>query len=79
MFYKTENSNSVKPLEIEKDVHCYFVRKDFVLIPEQKNDNETRPEHWEYLEDKIPEDQWTTYITAKGAMDYVEAMEEANV
>ena len=75
MFYKSENSNRMKPLEIEKDAFCFFVRKDFVLVPEKDEGGQTRPEHWEYMEDKIPIEQWTTYLTAKGAMDLIEAME----
>ena len=46
MFYRSENSNGMKPLEIEKDACCFFIRKDFVLVPKKDEGGQIRPEHW---------------------------------
>jgi len=75
MFYKSENSDSVRPSEIENDKYVHFVRKDFKFVDAVTMEHQERPAHWEYLETKIPNDQWNIYLMAQGAIDYVNAME----
>ena len=59
MWYPNSNGDSVKPDAIDRagSKKFVYVRKDFRLIPE---DGEI-PEHWEWLETKIPKDAMTIW------------------
>lgn len=55
MWKKTENSDNVKPLAVEKGAspNIVYVRRNFVLVPAVKESEQLRPEHWEYEENEI--------------------------
>ena len=55
MWKHTENSNNIKPLDIEKGAspNIVYVRRNFVLIPAIEGEYQMRPEHWEYEENEI--------------------------
>lgn len=59
MWYRNENGSDVKPNVIDKTTSKKFVyvRKDFVLIEA----TEDIPAHWQWMETKIPADDWEIY------------------
>lgn len=67
MFIHTENSDSIKPLEIDTDSSKFvtYVRKNFKLIPSE----EDRPEHWEYDEWVMSKEQYDVYKIFKAQID----------
>lgn len=67
MFIHTENSDSIKPLEIDANSSQFvtYVRKNFKLIPS----TEDRPEHWEYDEWAMSKEQYEVYETFKTQID----------
>ena len=44
MWRTVENSNSLRPDELEINIDTVYVRKDFVLVEESENSCE----HWKY-------------------------------
>lgn len=62
MWYSNENGSNVKPNIIDKTTSKKFiyVRKDFVLIEAI----EDIPAHWQWMETKIPVDDWEIYAKA---------------
>ena len=62
MWYRNENGSDVKPNVIDKTTSGKFVyvRKDFVLIEA----TEDIPAHWQWMETKIPVDDWEIYAKA---------------
>lgn len=63
MWKIVENSNSVKPSEIDdtSSKDTIYVRKDFVEVPTYDGDNNQIGTHWQYMENEIPRDDWETY------------------
>lgn len=59
MWYRNENGSDIKPSVIDKTTSKKFVyvRKDFVLIEA----TEDIPAHWQWMETKIPVDDWEIY------------------
>lgn len=60
---KAENSDSTKPAEIDRTASRKFVyvRKDFEEVPTLEQDGKQTGTHWEYMEKKIPKEDWETY------------------
>lgn len=56
---ESENAEASQPKEIDFDYgsNVVFVRKDFV----KKESDGAHPEHWKYLETKIPLSDWEYY------------------
>lgn len=67
MFIHSENSDSIKPLEIDTNSSksVTYVRKNFKLIPS----SEDRPEHWEYDEWAMSKEQYEVYKIFKTQID----------
>lgn len=60
MWYENENGENVRPSDIDttsSKVYVY-VRKNFKLIPEKTEEDETYPAHYSWLEMKIPKEMW---------------------
>ena len=76
MWYQSENSSSVKPLEVEKTSTTVFLRKDFKLVPEEQRGDETVGEHWSYLERKMTLAEYSIYSELKAETDYIAMMTE---
>jgi len=55
MWYKSENSNNIKPPDRELNGKTLYLRREFKLIPAQTGEME-RPEHWEYEENAFNTD-----------------------
>lgn len=64
MWYKVENGSSTKPpvTDTTSSKVYNYIRKDFVLIPEEND----RPEHWEWTEQKIPKTDWELFTSVMG-------------
>lgn len=67
MFIRVENSNSVKPSEVDttSSKTKVYVRKNFSLMPA----TEDRPEHWEFDEWAMSKSQYEVYETFKAQID----------
>ena len=67
MWYKSENGSSTKPPAIDSTSSKKFVyvRKDFTLIPA----DEDKPEHWEWMEQKVRKEDWELYEKVIGHDD----------
>lgn len=59
MWYRNENSCDVKPDIIDRTTSKKFIyiRKDFVLVEA----TEEIPAHWQWMETKIPGEEWEMY------------------
>ena len=57
MWTKSENSNNVKPEEIEFSGNYVIVRKNFAVVEA----TEEIPEHWEYDEWQMTKEQYEIY------------------
>ena len=73
MWYKSANSNNVKPSAIDTTSSrvSVFLRKNFVSIAEKTEGNQTTPEHWEYEECKMSVDEYERYIEQQSKIDYI--------
>lgn len=60
---KAANSDSVKPAAIDTTTSrkSVFVRKDFEEVPTLDEDGVRIGTHWEYMEQKIPKEDWEIY------------------
>lgn len=67
MFIHSENSDNIKPLEVDdiSSKSVTYVRKNFKLIPSA----EDRPEHWEYDEWAMSKEQYEVYKIFKIQID----------
>lgn len=65
MWRKSENSNSIKPLEFETGLSTIYLRKNFKLV-EATDD---RPEHWTYEELEIDKSAYPLYAALQGKID----------
>lgn len=65
MWKKSENSNSVKPLEFEVGLSTIYLRKNFKLV-EATDD---RSEHWTYEELEIDKSIYPLYATLQDKID----------
>lgn len=72
IWYKSANSNSVKPKAVEVSGRTVFVRKDFVLIPAKETEGRKSPEHYKYLECKMTFNEYALYEQNIALRDYVE-------
>lgn len=63
MWRKIQNSNDVKPAEIDKTSSSavVYVRKDFKKVQITDQMTETKRTVWEYMENEIPVDDWSVY------------------
>lgn len=57
MWTKSENSNSLKPEQIEFSGEYVIVRKDFAVVEA----TEDYPEHWQYDEWQMTKEQYEVY------------------
>ena len=63
MWRLTQNSDSVKPLDVdtESSGKYVYVRKDFEEVPMFDQDGEHIGTHWQYMENKISKESWDVY------------------
>lgn len=73
MWKTVENSNNLKPAEIDSvsSNDFVFVRKDFVEKPTYNKNGNQIGTHWQYLENDISKADWDIY---KKAMENENAM-----
>lgn len=67
MWKLVENSDSVKPAEIDRTSSdaVVYVRKDFVEVPNMDPEGgEGEGTHWKYLENEIAKEDWGSYEKA---------------
>lgn len=84
MWRLTQNSDSVKPLDVdtESSSKYVYVRKDFEEIPMLDQDGEQIGTHWQYMENKVPKDDWDVYeLQMRNAADieYLSMMTDVNL
>lgn len=78
MSWKTsENSDNIRPSEIEKTKHTVFIRKDFEEVPTYDEEGVQIGTHWKYLENKIPIEDWSTYEQVMANTSNIADLEEA--
>ena len=70
MWRKSENSNSVKPLDFETGLSTIYVRKNFVLVEA----TEDREEHWSYDELEMDKSAYPLYAALQGKIDEQDAV-----
>lgn len=70
IWYKSANGSDERPSEIDNTSSptTVYIRKDFVLIPEQ----DESPAHWEYLETKLSPSEYELYLDNKALRDYLD-------
>lgn len=61
MWRTVENSNNLRPDELEIDVDTVYVRKDFVLVEKSENSDE----HWKYKEKQFSRETYENYLQAQ--------------
>ena len=63
MWKVVENSDNVKPLDIDQSSSSVyvFVRKDFEEVPSYDQEGKQIGTHWKYKEIYIPSDNWDIY------------------
>ena len=64
MWYKCENGSLDRPQDIDSASSAVYVyvRKDITKIPAE----EDRPAHYEWMETKIPKEDWEVYEQVLG-------------
>lgn len=65
MWTKSENSESVKPLEFERTRNGVIIRRDFHSVEA----TEERAAHWEFEEAQLTNDQYEIYQVMKAEND----------
>ena len=63
MWTKSENSEPIKPLEIEYSGNYVIVRKDFVFVVPDNG----YPAHYEYMEWQMTKEQYDVYEAINNA------------
>ena len=58
MWRTFENSNSLRPDELEINIDTVYVRKDFVLVESSENSCE----HWKYQEKQFSKEAYDNYL-----------------
>ena len=58
MWRTVENSNSLRPDELEINIDTVYVRKDFVLV----ESSESSCEHWKYQEKQFSKEAYDNYL-----------------
>ena len=70
MWYKSENGNLNRPsaIDMESSRTVVYIRKDFRIVQERQDPDtgETIPAHYEWMECKIPKEDWEIYEKALG-------------
>lgn len=63
MWYKNQNGDGVKPEAVDaaSSRKWAYVRKDFELVEAEEKDGQTVPEHWTWMEMKIPKEALEIY------------------
>lgn len=83
MWYKSANSDATKPSAVDKtSSKVVLLRKDFVRISEKTVEGQTTPEHWEYLECKIPADVYVAYeqgLQTEAKLEYLAIMTDVDI
>ncbi len=83
MWYKSANSDATKPAAVDKtSSKVVLLRKDFVRIPEETVGDQITPEHWEYMECKIPTDVYVAYEQSQkteAKIEYVAIMADIDI
>lgn len=84
MWYKSSNSNAIKPAAVDKtsSSRVVYLRKDFTHIPEATVGDQVTPEHWEYMECKIPVDVYVAYEKTQqteAKLEYVAIMADIDI
>lgn len=76
---KSSNSNSTKPSALDTTTSRKFVyiRKDFEEKPSYDQEGEQTGTHWEYLENKIPKEDWETYQQVMENTSSIATLEDA--
>ena len=71
MWYKVSNGSGVKPntFDQESSKLYVYIRKEFELIPESGEKDQTVPEHWEWMETKIRKEDWELFSKVMGHDD----------
>ena len=70
MWRKSENSNDIKPLDLETGLSTVYVRKNFNLV-EATDD---RAEHWSYDELEMDKSAYPLYAALQGKIDEQDAV-----
>ena len=75
MWYKSSNGSLDIPSELDVYSSKVYVilRKDFVVIPETGEGEEIIPAHYEWMECRIPKEDWEIY---KKALGHDEALDD---
>ena len=58
MWRTVENSNSLRPDELEINIDTVYVRKDFVLVESSENSCK----HWKYQEKQFSKEAYDNYL-----------------
>lgn len=58
MWRTVENSDSLRPDELEINIDTIYVRKDFVLVESSENSCE----HWKYQEKQFSKEAYDNYL-----------------
>lgn len=61
MWRTVENSDSLRPDELEINIDTVYVRKDFVLVEASENSCE----HWKYQEKQFSKEAYETFLQQK--------------
>lgn len=81
MWYKTSNGELNKPAAIDTTssaVYAY-IRKDFVQIPASGEEGHEIPDHWEWMEQKIPKEMFGVYRQTQANIEYIAMMTDVDL
>lgn len=68
MWIKSENSDALKPAELELSGNSVILRRGFHRIAE----TDEVPEHWKYEEAQMTQDQYQVYLAMKAEQADIE-------
>lgn len=71
MFQKSENSEALKPLELEPVPNGMIVRRNFKFVEAVESEDMPIPAHWEYEEWQMTNDQYDVYLSAQADIDFL--------
>lgn len=79
MWKQSENSNEIKPNEIDEtsSKSVVYIRRDFKEVDTLDNEGNKIGTHWKYEENTVPKKDWDTYKQLITAQDDITSLQLA--
>ena len=71
MFQKSENSDALRPPELEPMLNGMIVRRNYTFVEAMEDEENPVPAHWIYEEWQMSKDQYETWAVQQADNDFL--------